>query len=84
MPVTRTRHRIDPNSRKEHLVNKRNWIATARILAWLLLLACTAFGIDIPVFDAHKPLAPEDPSLLLAGIGGAGIALAYLRCKFRK
>lgn len=59
-------------------------MAMARILAWLLLLACSAFGMDIPAFDAHKPLAPEDPSLLLAGIGGVGIALAYLRCKFRK
>ena len=57
---------------------------TMRLGFLLLVAGCSAFGLGIPAFDAHKPLAPEDPSLVLAGIGGFGIALAYLRSKFRR
>lgn len=62
-------------------MNKRNWI----MLTLLLLIATfSAFGLDIPAFDAKKPLAPEDPSLILAGIGGLGIGLAYVRSKLHR
>lgn len=66
-------------------MNKRNWMTMTLMLALLLLAATfSAFGLDIPTFDARKPLAPEDPSLVLAGIGGLGIGLAYVRSKLRR
>ncbi|GAC1648252.1 MAG: hypothetical protein NVS9B15_06910 [Acidobacteriaceae bacterium] len=62
-------------------MNKRSWILGS------LLLVGTVSGLcaDIPSFEmSKKPLAPEDPSMLLAGIGAAGIAVAYVRSKLRK
>ncbi len=60
-------------------MNKRHTI----VLISLMLFASGAFAGLIPSFDTKLPLGPEDPSPVLAGIGGAGVAVAYLRSKFR-
>ena len=54
-------------------------------LLFVVLAITPACFAGIPDFEMNKkPLAPEDPSLVLAGIGGVGLSLAYLRSKFRK
>ena len=53
-------------------------------MLFFALTTVSGFGLDIPSFKADVPLAPEDPSLMLAGIGGLGIGISYIRWKVRK
>ena len=62
-------------------VPKRSLILVIALFAGTV----SAFCAEIPSFEmSKKPLAPEDPSLILAGLGGAGVAVAYIRSKLRK
>lgn len=55
-----------------------------------LFIACAAiasYAADVPPLEFRSsiiPFSPEDPAMLLVGLGGVGVAAAYIRAKLKK
>lgn len=54
-----------------------------------LFIACAAiasYAADVPTLEFGRPIpfSPEDPAMLLVGLGGVGVAAAYIRAKLKK
>jgi hypothetical protein len=63
---------------------KMRLIASLTLGTLAILVACASTGLALTYPTLVPPTIPEDPTVVLAVLGGAGVAWQYFRSRARK